>query len=529
VLDLKLRNSVLIATTCCVCGVSMAAAQTASTAAAPVPLCVRAQSLADAAVASGQVKGVAVGLVSLQARCTAFAGTSGNDARPNIDGDTLFEVASITKGFTGTLLADMVQRGELKLDDSIAQSFGGALPEPLRGNPSLDAVTWRQLATHTSGIARIPQSQWKFIKAMLQDMDDPYKHYAIEAFFEHLKGLKLAPTQESEYSNSGMALMGMLLAAKLGQPLASGYEAVLRKRVLTPLGMDDSHFIIEPANAARLAAGHDGKGVRTPHWTQNFWSPAGGLISSVNDMSKLLDAALAKREPLTMAQVQLVKRGEHGGVGMGWHLSRTKPLADKAQNTIAWHNGGTFGARSFVGMDVARGFGVVVLTNTGTADFADELGMHLWDPSKPEPSFDVLSKKWTMLAKVLLAVVLLMGVLVPVKVWVTKRLAAGRSIASRTSRLLPKPYLSKLDVALGGVYGAVAAAFIFKNLPPIHLPAALSGVHLVWPVVAMIGVAASYGLLQLKGLPIHHLHDRKTRWSTAWSVAITLLFIWILC
>jgi CubicO group peptidase (beta-lactamase class C family) len=390
----------------------------------------------------------------------------------------------------------------------------------------LDAVTWRQLATHTSGVPRIPLLQWAFIKAFLQDVEDPYKHYPIEKFFEHLKGLKLAPTQEPEYSNSGMALMGMLLAAKLGQPLETGYQAVLRERVLTPLGMNDSHFVIDASNATRLAVGHDGKGQRAPHWTLNFWAPAGGLKSSVNDMRKLLDAALAKREPLMLAQAQLAKRGEHGGVGMGWHLSRTKPSADSTlQKTIAWHNGGTFGARSFVGMDVERGFGVVVLTNTGTSDFADELSMHLWDPTKPEPSFAAKASKWTMLAKVMLVLVLLMGLLVPVKVWITRRMALGRPVVSR---LLPKHYQSKLDIALGSAYSAVAAAFIFKNLPPLLLPSALGSLHVVWPVLALIGLAASYGLLTAKALPLHHLHDRKSRMSTVWSIAITLFFIWIL-
>jgi hypothetical protein len=116
--------------------------------------------------------GLAVGIFDANGFRVITCGQSGNPARPQVDGDTLFEIGSITKVFTATLLADMVERGEVSLDDTLRQG----LPATLRfHSPSAGDIKLRQLATHTSGLPRLPDDP-AFSWSMIRDPSNPYLH-----------------------------------------------------------------------------------------------------------------------------------------------------------------------------------------------------------------------------------------------------------------------------------------------------------------------------------------------------------------
>ena len=502
----------------------------------------RLQALLDQATANGVVPGVAVGLITPQGRCVLGSGRSGNAARPQVDGHTLFELASISKGFTGALLAEAERRGEVRLDEGIAQSFGGQLPEPLRGNPSLDALTWRQLSTHTSGLPRIPLRQWAFIKAMARDPEDPYAHYGVQDFYAYLRGLDVRAPAGYAYSNSGVTLLGMLLAARAGKDLANGYGELVQQRLLTPLKLNDTR-VGAPADPTRMARGHDHKGQPVPPWTMNFWTPTGGIVANVEDTLALLQAALDGHAPLVRAmggpQAEALapygKKG--GGVALNWHLARQGSQGGEPAH-LAWHNGGTFGMRSFAGVDLARGIAVVVLTNTGASDFSDELGLHLWDARHPVPSTAaVKAEVWSLPQRLLLLALLPSGLLLARKAWLSRPQVRSASTPTATPeaggplrrglqawRRAGRPFVSRLEAGLGGLSALASSAFLCSFLPPLSLMGA--DLYTLWlgGLLLLTGLALTW----TRHLPGHHLHTAKARWGALGSLVLALLLLsWV--
>ncbi|MBB5204974.1 CubicO group peptidase (beta-lactamase class C family) [Inhella inkyongensis] len=490
----------------------------------------RLQALLDQATANGVVPGVVVGLITPQGRCVLGSGRSGNPARPQVDERTLFELASISKGFTGALLAEAERRGELRVDDSLAQSFGGRLPEPLRGNPRLDALTWRQLSTHTSGLPRIPLRQWAFIKAMARNPEDPYAHYAVQDFYAYLRGLDFQGPADYAYSNTGVALLGMLLAARAGKDLEHGYAELVQERLLGPLGLNDTR-VGAPADAARMARGHDQKGQPVPAWTMRFWAPTGGIIANVEDTLRLLQAALEGHPALVRAmggpQAQaLAPYGKKsGGVALNWHLARLGAQEGEPAS-LAWHNGGTYGMRSFAGVDLARGMAVVVLTNSGASDFSDELGLHLWDARHPQPSTDAPEAAgWKPVQQLLLLALLPSGLALGAKGWASRASAASRVPATgrlqRAWQAFSRPFASRWEAGLAGLSTLASAAFICSFLPPLSLDGL--SVYALWQgALVLTGVLAC---VWSRHLPAHQLHSAKARWQSVGSVGLALVFL----
>lgn len=275
------------------------------------------------------------------------------------DGDTVYEIGSITKAFTGTLLADMVDRGLVKLEDPVSS----LLPEGITA-PAFAAdqpLTLLHLATHTSGLPRLPDNMKP------KDPTNPYADYTPELMYSFLSAHKLrrAPG-EYEYSNYAAGLLGALLARRAGQT----YEQLVSERITTPLEMNDTRITLTPDEQARLAPPHNGSLDVDKNWDLNALVGAGGLRSTVNDMLKLLAAALADDDRPVVKAIHLAGVQRHGkpgeiGVGLGWHLAR--------DGVTRWHNGGTGGYSSFIGYIPEKHMAVAVLCNTAT-DLTTSLG-----------------------------------------------------------------------------------------------------------------------------------------------------------
>ena len=315
--------------------------------------------------------GIAVGIIDGNGRRYVSYGTFGvNDPRP-VGNDTVFEIGSTTKVFTSTILADMVRRGEVSLDDPAARYLPPEAKIPERGGKQ---ITLLDLATHSSGLPGMPSN------FQPKDPKNPYADYTVAKLWEFLAGYQLTRDIGSkfEYSNMGAGLLGQALSRRAGMD----YEALVRARITGPLRMENTRIALTPAMKAKLAIGHDGGRAPTANWDLPTFAGAGALRSDARDMLTFIAAHLGYVEsPLApaMAAMTKVRRPAMGGmdIALAWIVPKVE------DHEIYWHNGGTGGYRCFMGYDAKSRVGVVVLSNMSTNVGVDDIGMHLLNPSAP--------------------------------------------------------------------------------------------------------------------------------------------------
>ena len=314
----------------------------------------------------GAYHGIVVGLVDASGRRIISRGSLGKGRERALDGDTLFELGSVSKVFTALLLAIAVERGELGLDDPLAQHLrpGSAVPS-FEGQ----GITLRQLATHTSGLPRVPTN----LKP--RDPLDPYAEYTVENLYEFLATYTLtrAPGSSYEYSNLGAALLARALIVRTGKT----YAELVRERIAEPLGLRHTWVDVPEAEKASLATGHTQALYDAPLRSRVAMIGNGGVFSTANDLLTFLSAGMGSVEtPLAsaFAQIATAQRpiGERGGsIGLGWHIA----TANGAE--VVWHNGGTAGFCSFAAYLPGAKQGVVALANVSADGGVDDIGMHL--------------------------------------------------------------------------------------------------------------------------------------------------------
>lgn len=313
-----------------------------------------------------QESGIVVGLIDAGGRRVVPVGVAA---------DRVFEIGSITKVFTASVLADMVARGEVKLDDPVAPFLPRSVHMPSRNGRQ---ITLLDLATQSSGLPRMPSN------FAPHDSLNPYADYTVQQLYAFLSGYELQRDigAEYEYSNLGMGLLGHALALKA----RTSYEDLVTRRVLAPLGMRETAITLTPALRARIAPGHDPEGHVVPNWDLPTLAGAGALRSTVSDMLIFLAANLdSASTPLARAMhdthaARHATGDSHLKVGLAWHI------LERPVGNIVWHNGGTGGYRTFIGFDPVRRIGVVVLSNKNEG--VDDIGFHLLDetfPLRPVP------------------------------------------------------------------------------------------------------------------------------------------------
>lgn len=313
----------------------------------------------ESLVRTGRLKGAAVGVVCGNSMHTFYLGLV-RDGGPPPDAATLFEIGSITKALTGTLLAQQQLKGEVDIEAPLK----ALIPEDV-SPPKFQGkdILLRHLACHTSGLPRLPDN-------LSGPDDDPYAGYTERDLLDFLSRhrLRRAPGDSYEYSNYGTALLGLAMSRRAGQD----YETLLRERLLAPLKMNDTAITLSTEQRGRLAQGHAitlelgllRKSAPVPPWDLAAMAPAGGAKSTLPDMVRFLQAAMGShedlREAFRMSQQPLHEAGPNLNVGLCWHI-----LEDPGKGRhIVWHNGGTGGYSSFLGFDPERGDGVVILANT---------------------------------------------------------------------------------------------------------------------------------------------------------------------
>ncbi len=330
--------------------------------------------LSDRIDTDHQSVGIVVGVFDpMGNRVVAYGNLEKGDKR-TLNGDTIFEIGSATKVFTSLLLADMVQRGEVALTDPVAKYLPPGVKMPERGGRS---ITLEDLSTHTSGLPRLPTN------FAPKDPANPYADYSVDQLYQFLSSYTLMRDigAQYEYSNLGGGLLGHVLARRGGMD----YEALVRTRILDPLGMRSTRITLSPELKQRMAVGHNDKLEPVPNWDLPTLAGAGALRSSTNDLLTFLGAELGyTKGPLTSAMAAMLSVRRPSGtpgleIGLAWHIF----IRRSDGNEIVWHNGGTGGFRSFIGFDKKRRVGVVVLSNTETAAGVDDIALHLFDTQLP--------------------------------------------------------------------------------------------------------------------------------------------------
>jgi CubicO group peptidase (beta-lactamase class C family) len=317
-----------------------------------------------------QAVGIVVGVIEPDGRRVVACGRLADCDPRTLDGDTVFEIGSVTKVFTSLLLAEMVNRKEVTLHDPAAKYLPENVKMPERSGKF---ITLLDLSTHSSGLPRLPGN----LKP--KDPSNPYAGYSVDDLYQFLSGYTLPrdPGSEFEYSNLGGGLLGHVLAYRAG----TDYESLIRSRITQPLHMPDTAITLSSSMEQRMATGHNAMLARVAHWDLPTLAGAGALRSSANDMLTFLEAFLGYKEsplaPAMKAMFEVRRPAGQTQIGLGWLVYSTDG------REIAWHNGGTGGFRSFVGYDLNARIGVVVLSNTSTPSGVDDIGLHLLNPKLP--------------------------------------------------------------------------------------------------------------------------------------------------
>ena len=293
-------------------------------------------------------------------------GGASND-RP-LDGDTVFEIGSITKVFTALLLTEMVTRGEVALDDPVAKYLPDNVRMPARNGKQ---ITLLDLATHTSGLPREPDG-------ISYGGDNPYAPYTVEQLYAFLSRhtLRFDPGTHYEYANLGFGLLGHILALRAN----SSYEDLVVSRVCAPLGLQDTRITLTGSMRERLAHGHLPNLTATSNWDFPILAGTGALRSTANDLVRFMKATCLTEAgaPLRPAidlllQTRRPTDSPNSTAGLGWFVRSGNG------DEIVWKNGQTGGYACFAGFSTRLRSGAVVLSNS--ANLVDDIGFRLTNPA----------------------------------------------------------------------------------------------------------------------------------------------------
>src|SRR5690554_1106055 len=304
--------------------------------------------------------GIVVGVVTPEGTNYFSYGVKSLKTNEAVDENSVFEIGSISKTFTGLLLADMVEKGELKLDDPLQSLLPEGVTAPTKNGESIKLY---QLSNHTSSLPRMPSN------ITMENPANPYADYSAKQMFEFLNNYELtrAIGSELEYSNYAVGLLGYLLAEKRKMT----YEELLIDVISQPLNLENTRIQFTTQMKENLAKGHNG-GIEVENWDLPTLAGAGGIRSTAVDMIKYISANLNLEKSSLSSAIQLTHQNVDNELGgLGWFIM------EKEEDTIIWHGGLTGGYATFSGFIKDKNIAVVVLSNS-VANI-DDIGMHILD------------------------------------------------------------------------------------------------------------------------------------------------------
>lgn len=265
--------------------------------------------------------------------------------------ETIYEIGSITKTFTGIILAQAVKAGKVKLNDDIRNYLNGKFPKlQFKGQP----IQLVHLSNHTSGLPSQPK-----IVGTGKDPFDTSETFSEKVLADILQNISLDahPGTKSEYSNFAVSLLGYILEKVYQQ----SYEQLLETYIFKPYKMSQSKITLMESDYKKFAQGYDVEGNNTKYWRNRLAEPAGGIRSTTNDMLLYIKEQLeAKNGSAAWLSHQLTWGDNKRGKGLNWGISSTK------KNYIVWsHDGGTYGFTSLCLIYPELNSGIILLTNNG--------------------------------------------------------------------------------------------------------------------------------------------------------------------
>jgi len=291
-------------------------------------------------VARGYMTGVAFGTSEGQTHHKLIYGdTDYGVSSPSITEETLFEIGSLTKTFTGLLLFILGEEGKCDLDDPVIKHMSIKLPK----KDGVD-ITLRHLLMHTSGLPYFPENLLRF-----SPFDNPYENYPEAEWIRYLERTELAftPGTKEQYSNNGSALLGLVLS-KIGD---DSFENLIKTKILNPLNMANTGFGTGP-DSLPIATPHFGD-YPVPLWNMGIFKASGGLRSTLSDMMKYVEALMGNMDQKSI----LGKAIQKCNIEAPWVGK------DDFEHTWISHTGATAGSTARMMVDLTHKRGGVILTN----------------------------------------------------------------------------------------------------------------------------------------------------------------------
>lgn len=289
---------------------------------------------------------IAIGLI--QNRAPKFYGIriENDTMTAKLNQKSVFEIGSISKVFTSTILSSYVKENKIKLSDYINKDFAFDFNNNTK-------ITYLELANHSSGLARLPSN----LDLNLVDKSNPYKDYdqvKLQSFLKNELSLKDSLVGTYSYSNLGAGLLGFSLEKRFNM----NYEQLLQKQVLSKYKMFNTTTVRSKVKES-LIRGLDSKGEKTSNWDMSVLVGAGGVLSNTEDITKFIQAHfLTKNKELQLTTEKTLVANDKMNIGLAWHLLESESGAE-----WIWHNGGTGGYTSSLAMDKASKNAVVILSN----------------------------------------------------------------------------------------------------------------------------------------------------------------------
>jgi CubicO group peptidase (beta-lactamase class C family) len=310
----------------------------------------------------GWASAIVIGVVSEHGRQVIGYGHVGDGALP--DGQSVFELGSITKTFTALLLQQMADAHEVGLNDPVQKYLPDEVKRPVRGGKQ---ITLLDLVTHTSGLPRMPDNMKP------ADLGNPYADYSVQQMYAFLSGYTLPRDigAQFEYSNLGMGLLGHVLARRAG----CTYEELVIRRICQPLGMTSTRIALDGPMRQRLVPAHDADGQSVSNWDIPTFAGAGALRTTVDDMlvfvaaqAGITPSSLYPAMKATQAPRSPIDPSGQVDVAMAWHVLK--------RNGYVWHNGQTGGYQTIAVLSPEKKIGIVVLANQ-CCRYVDKIGFLL--------------------------------------------------------------------------------------------------------------------------------------------------------
>ena len=285
--------------------------------------------------------------------------------------NSIYEIGSATKVFNSTLLAHLTIDSTITLDQPLQSWILQDWELPTKDDVQISAL---HLSTHTSGLPRLP------VDFAPTNMTNPYADFTTENLQNGLAKTELRSTPGTvyEYSNLGAGLLGQALTQHTGQ----SYAEMIDNIITGPLKMQHTSIDVPEEHQHLVAQGHDMIGQPTNDWDMPTLVGMGEINSSASDLIRFLSVQLSPPKGSLGEAIALTQQSRFerpgGSIGLGWHIGTEGwPIPEANEPTLIWHNGGTGGAKSFIGFDKTNNVGVVVLNNN-PSPFVDVLGLALY-------------------------------------------------------------------------------------------------------------------------------------------------------